>query len=267
MLTDVHTHLTDPRLAAMEGEVLARAAAAGLSAVISNGLNVADNAAVRALAARHPLVRPAYGLYPVDAVLPEMIAAGVEYKRDDGPVLPAEEAVAQVRALIDEAVAVGEIGLDGYWVPELLWGRQEEVLRQLLAVAVAADKPVILHTRKRERRMMEIVEEQRLTRVCWHCFGGKVKLAMKIAELEGQYFSIPANARRSESFTRLLEKLPRDKVLLETDAPYLGPVPGALNEPANIAGTADYAATLWGCSPGEAREQLAANTRALFGEL
>jgi TatD DNase family protein len=63
----------------------------------------------------------------------------------------------------------------------------------------------------------------------------------------------------------LLEKLPRDKVLLETDCPYLGPEKGALNEPANVAGTAALTARLWGAAPDAVEAQLAANFEALFG--
>ena len=68
------------------------------------------------------------------------------------------------------------------------------------------DKPIIVHTRKRERRCLEILTEMKVTRVDWHCFGGKVNLARSIAE-HGHMLSIPANARRSESFTRMLQTL------------------------------------------------------------
>lgn len=262
---DVHAHLTDRRLLAIEADVVARARAAGVTTILSNGLNPADNAAVAALAARHPdLVRPCFGLYPVDAVLPEMLAMGVEYHRDDEVVAPADEAVAWVREHVHEAAAVGEIGLDRYWVPDALWERQEDVFRQLVTVAMQADKPIICHSRKAERRMLEVLVELGATRVDWHCFGSKVSLGLQIAEA-GHWLSIPANARKSESFTALLRKLPRDKVLLETDCPYLGPEKGALNEPANVAGTAAYAAELWGCSLDEVHAQLAANFEALFG--
>ena len=71
-LFDVHAHLTDPRLAAIEVDVLQRAEEAGVTTIVSNGLNPTDNEAVAALAARSSLVKPAFGLYPVDAVLPEM---------------------------------------------------------------------------------------------------------------------------------------------------------------------------------------------------
>lgn len=260
---DVHAHLTHPKLAPREAEVLANARAAGLTTIIANGLNPHDNEAVRALAARDPLVKPAYGLYPVDAVLSEMEAMGLDYPREC-PAFTREEGVAWVRDHVEEAIAVGEIGLDGYWVPEPLWGLQEEAFRALVAIALEADKPIIIHTRKREPRALEILVEMKATRVNWHCFGGRVKLARRIAE-HGHWLSIPANARRNEAFTRMLETLPRDKVLLETDCPYLGPDRDADNEPANVSHTAAFAAELWGCSLDEVRARMEENFAALFG--
>lgn len=263
-LFDVHAHLTDRRLAAREAEVLANARAAGVTTIVSNGLNPTDNEAVAALAKRDPLVRPAFGLYPVDAVLPEMRAMGVEYEHRDIEAVPAEDAVRWVADHVDEAVAVGEIGLDRYWVPEALWARQEQVFRQLVRVAKEAGKPIIVHSRKAEQRMFEVLQEEGMDRVDWHCFGGKTKLGLQIGA-NRHWLSIPANARRSESFGKLLRELPRDRVLLETDCPYLGPEPGRENEPANVAVTVGYAAELWGCTVEQATAQLAENFEALFG--
>ena len=262
-LADVHAHLTHAKLAPLEAEVLAHAAACGVTTIVTNGLNPRDNEAVRALAARSAVVKPAFGLYPVDAVLAELRALGKDYPRE-GDVSTAEEGIAWVRAHVEEAVAVGEIGLDGYWVPEALWPRQEEVFRALVAIALEADRPMIVHTRKRERRAFEILREMGATRVDWHCFGGKVALARQIAE-HGHWLSIPANARRSESFTRMLETLPRNRILLETDCPYLGPDRTNPNEPATIRGTAEYAAELWSCSVAEVEAHLADNFARLFG--
>jgi TatD DNase family protein len=259
---DVHAHLTHPKLAPRQREVLDRARAAGVTSIVSNGLNPHDNEAVRQLAARDPIVRPAYGLYPVDAVLEEIEAMGVSYPRECPP-FTADEGVVWVRDHVDEALAVGEIGLDGYWVPEALWARQEEVFRRLVELAMEADKPIIIHTRKREARALEILTELGTRRVCWHCFGGRVKLARRIAD-HGHWLSIPANARRSEAFTRMLATLPRDKVLLETDCPYLGPERDVDNEPANVARTAEFAAELWSCSLGEVRARMEENFSALF---
>jgi TatD DNase family protein len=263
-LFDVHAHLTHPKLLPELDVLLARARAAGVTSIISNGLNPEDNEQVRALARRDALIKPAFGLYPVDAVLPEMRAAGVDYPREVEHEASAEEAIAWVRDHVDEAFAVGEIGLDGYWVPEAFWERQEQAFRALVSLAMEADKPIIIHTRKRERRAFEILQEMKMKRVDWHCFGGKVKLAREIAEA-GHFFSIPANARRSESFTRMLETLPRERLLLETDCPYLGPERERDNEPANVAHTLTYAAELWKLSPSEAETQLAENFASLFG--
>jgi TatD DNase family protein len=264
VLFDVHAHLTHPRLIADEDEILARAAAAGVTTIVSNGLNPADNQAVLDLADRAATVRPALGLYPVDAVLPEMIALGVDYERDGTEPVAGDDAVAWVRARVDAAFAIGEIGLDGYWVPEALWDEQERHFRALVRLAVSADKPMIVHTRKRERRALEILLEERATRVDWHCFGGKLSLARQIAAA-GHRLSIPANVRKSESFRRMVETLPRDQILLETDCPYLGPERGERNEPANVAGTASFIAEAWGEPLRIVQERLADNFLALFG--
>jgi len=262
---DVHAHLTHPRLRDQQDALLERAAAAGVTSIISNGLNPMDNQRVKELASRSSLVRPAFGFYPVDTVLPQMLEAGVEYPRDEEQLATAQEGIDWVAAHVDEAIAVGEIGLDGYWVPDAFWAEQERVFRALVQIALDADKPIIIHTRKRERRTLEILEEMGVTRVNWHCFGSKVKLARRIAAA-GHHLSIPANARKSESFTRMLETLPRERVLLETDCPYLAPVRGETNEPANVAGTAAYAAELWGCTLDEVQEQVASNYFDLFRE-
>jgi TatD DNase family protein len=262
-LFDVHAHLTHPGLLADIEGVVSRAIAAGLTSIVSNGLNPSDNAAVLELSRRYPIVKPALGLYPVDAVLADMNAAGESYpgQRD---VYPTHEAIAWLRDHVGQAFAVGEIGLDGYWVKEPFWPAQDAAFRTLVRIAMEAGKAIIIHTRKRERRTFELLGELGATRVNWHCFGGRLALAREIAA-RGHYLSIPANVRRSESFTRMLETLPRDRLLLETDSPYLGPEKDAPSEPAHVRGTAAFAAQLWKTSEEAAADQLASNFEALFG--
>lgn len=262
-LFDVHAHLTHPSLLENVDQVLERARAAGLSTIISNGLNPDDNAAVLALAQRSPLVRPALGLYPVDAVLEEMLAAGESYPGGRS-AWPTRVAVDWVRDHVSEAFAVGEIGLDGHWVPERFWPAQEAAFRELVQVAMDAGKAIIIHTRKRERRTLELLDELGTKRVNWHCFTSRLSLAREIAG-RGHYLSIPANVRRSQTFTGMLSTLPRDRLLLETDAPYLGPDKETHNEPANVKGTVEFAAELWGTTEEQAASQLAQNFEALFG--
>jgi len=265
-LFDVHAHLTDDRLLSDEAGVVARARAAGVTTIVTNGLNPSDNEKVRALASRVPEVKPAFGFYPVDTVLPEMRAMGIEYEHHGGtePVT-ADEAIDWLDANLDDAIALGEIGLDRYWVPEALWERQEEVFRRLVRLGMDHGKPIVMHSRKAERRCLEILKEEGAERVDWHCFGSKVKLGLQIAE-HGHWLSIPANVARVESFQRLVDKLPRDKVLLETDCPYLSPERGTLNEPANVARTVEVMAERWGIDEGAVVEQLETNFEALFGQ-
>jgi TatD DNase family protein len=263
-LFDVHAHLTHARLFSDVPAVIEKAQQAGLTTIISNGLNPADNARVLELSQRYEMVRPAFGLYPVDAVMAEMMELGVDYPRDEEQVWTAEEAVDWVREHVQDCFAVGEIGLDGYWVPEALWERQEWAFRELVQVAMDADKPIIIHSRKRERRAFEVLVEMGAERVNWHCYGSKVKRARRIAE-HGHYFSIPANVRRSQSFSRMVQTLPRDRLLLETDCPYLGPVPGERNEPMNVAGTLEFFAQCWQMSAEDVLEVLSANFERLFG--
>lgn len=261
-LFDVHAHLTHPDLQPDTADILSRARAVGISTIISNGLNPDDNRRTLALASESPLVKAAIGFYPVDTVLPDMRAAGVEYPRE-GDECSAEEGIDFVRQHAHEAFAIGEIGLDGYWVPEPFWPKQEAVFCELVEIALAADKPIIIHTRKRERRTLELLKDLGARRVNWHCFGSKVKLARQIADA-GHHLSIPANARRSESFTRMLQTLPKEQLLLETDCPYLGPEPGTRNEPANVSGTLDYAAELWQVDRQQALLQFEKNFETLF---
>lgn len=263
-LFDVHAHLTHDRFDSDCAEVIQRARRAGVTSIVCNGLNISDNAKVLALSQQYPEIRPALGLYPVDAVLPEMLAAGVDYPREDATINSAEETIEYLTGHAPQAFAIGEIGLDHYWVPEAFWRRQEDVFRALLTIAKDADLPVIIHTRKAEQRAFDILVEMQVSRVNWHCFSSKLKLARRIADA-GHFLSIPSNARRSETFTGMLRSLPRDRLLLETDCPYLARESGMRSEPAHVSGTAAYAAELWGSDEAATRAQFEANFVALFG--
>jgi len=262
-LFDVHAHLTSERFDEDRDQVIERARLAGVTTIISNGLNVHDNEKVRALAERQPLVKPAFGLYPVDAVLREMTELGVDYPRDDASPHSPEDTLDWIRRHATNAVAIGEIGLDHYWVPEALWQRQEQVFRSFVELAVELDLPIIIHTRKAERRTLEILLEMKAPRVNWHCYSSRLTLGRQIAEA-GHFLSIPANARKNETFSGLLRGARREQLLLETDCPYLAPEAGSRNEPANVAGTLAYAAELWQLPVEDAQRTFEQNFERLF---
>lgn len=263
MLHDVHAHLTHPDLLAQIDDIVGRAQAAGLRHIVSNGLNPDDNMAVLALAERFPnLIRPALGFYPVDTCLRAMRAQGVETPHQDRDIDP-DEGIAWLAQHAHKAFAIGEIGLDGYWVPEPFWPEQERIFMEAVQVAQNHNLPIIIHTRKRERRTFDLLSEAKISRVNWHCYSSKLKLARQIAEA-GHYLSIPANAHRAENFTRMLQKLPAENLLLETDCPYLAPTPGGQSEPAHTHDTAALAAKIWEMPIDKAHQIFADNFDRLF---
>lgn len=259
---DVHAHLTHPRVEKRIEELISRAREVGITTIISHGLNTDDNRAVWGLSRRFPEVKPAFGLYPVEAVREDLPDLSADYPRHTKEVR-AVDCVQWVRDHVDEAFAIGEIGLDGHWVPEALWEKQETAFRALISVALDARKPMVVHSRKREKRAMEIVRELGARKVLWHCFGGKLALAQEIADL-GYYLSIPSHVRRAENFVRMLKGLPRDRILFETDCPYLGANRDQDSEPADVVQTAAFAAEVWKVSMAEVQNRIAENFIGLF---
>lgn len=263
MYVDVHSHLTHKDFAHDRHEVIERAAAAGLRAIIVNGLEPESNRTILEMAALYPLIKPALGIYPIEAINDRVGELPFEVSRFD---VEAELKFIEEQALAGRVFAIGECGLDGYWVGDETFARQEEVFVRLIEIALKADLPLIIHTRKREERSMEILAHHGVKRVDFHCYGGKVKAALKAAEEQGWYFSIPANARKNEAFQKLLRDLPRELILTETDCPFLPPEKGTRNEPRHVVGTVAFLSELRGWSESEARDQIWANYARLFRE-
>lgn len=263
MYVDVHTHLTHDQFADDVEAAIARARDAGLGAIVVNGLEPHSNRTILAMAATHDIVRPALGIYPIDAVC-NQLAADFTF---DVPRFDVDAEVDHIRARAQagDIVAIGECGLDGYWLGEETFAEQERVFEALVDIAICNRLPVIIHTRKREVRAAEILRHLGARYVNFHCYGGKVKNALRWANEDGWWFSIPANARRNEAFTKMLRELPEERILTETDAPYLSPEPGVRNEPANVVGTVAYLAELrdWGVDA--ARQRVWDNYQTLMG--
>lgn len=265
MLTyvDVHAHLTHEAFADDRDEVVRRAADAGLEAVIVNGLEPTSNREVLDLADTYPHVQAACGIYPVDAIASRIDGSNWTYDFEPPRPFDVDAEIDWIDAHADRLVAVGECGLDQYWVTDQA-EEQERVLRRLCEVAQKHDKPVILHSRKAELRTFEILQELGVTKADFHCFGGKLKLARRIAEA-GYYLSIPPVVERAESFQQMARTLPLDRLLTETDCPYMGPDRDARNEPANVPRGIAAMATARGIPVEEMAIAVRDNCRRLFG--
>ncbi|MCA9553918.1 MAG: TatD family hydrolase [Myxococcales bacterium] len=259
---DVHAHLTHEAFDADRAQVALRAAEAGVEVVIVNGLEPVSNRQVLALCAEHPHLKPACGIYPVDAVAHKIDRATWSHPFDPPAPFDVDAEVSWIDAHADELVAIGECGLDQYWVKDQA-EEQERVFRALCKVAVKHDKPLIIHTRKAEARSLEILQEEGVVKADFHCYGGKLKLAERIAEA-GYYLSIPPVVVRAESFQRMAQKLPLERLLTETDCPYMGP-DRERNEPANVPLGVAAMAEARGIGAGEMAAAIRENCRRLFG--
>jgi len=257
-LIDSHCHLADEKFAADLDAVVARARAAGLErvCVILEGGNAGEEAQAQRLAALWPEVCAAIGVHPHQAH---------EFASDP------ERAAAVVReqfARMPMARAVGEIGLDYHYdfSPRDV---QHDVFRAQLRLARELDRPVVIHTREADEDTVAILKEEgegRLRGVL-HCFTGTPWLRDAGLAL-GFYVSAAGIVTfpKAGDLRETIRQVPLDRLLTETDSPFLAPVPhrGTRNEPAHVVRIVDALAELHGISAGEVGERTAANFHALF---
>ena len=251
-LVDSHCHLDFPELAGDAAGVVARARAAGVGHLLTIGTKITAFDGVRAMAERFDNVSCSVGIHPHEA--------GVE------PAMDVEKLTALAHH--PKVVAFGETGLDFYYEHSPR-ADQERSFRVHLAAARQNNLPVIVHTRDADPETAAILEEEMakgaFTGVI-HCFSSGPELAAKALEL-GFYISFSGivTFKKAEALREVAKTVPLDRILVETDSPYLAPMPhrGKTNEPAFVTHTAAVVAGLKGVS----RDELAAQTTANFFRL
>ena len=249
MLIDTHTHLCDPVFDTDRAEVLERAAAAGIGAVILVGEDLQDARRNIELAANYVMLKPAAGLYP--AVLDRA---------------QAQDLHVFIRNESKRLVAIGEVGLD-YWVVKEESDKelQREIFKGFIALSLEQDLPLNVHSRSAGRHAVSLLLECGASRVQMHAFDGKASAALPAVEA-GFYFSIPPSVVRSRQKQKLVKNLPLSCLLVETDSPVLGPTRDERNEPANIRISINAIAEIKGVSEVEIIEAITENTRRLYGD-
>jgi TatD DNase family protein len=250
---DSHAHLADPAFAGEVGGVVARARAAGARAIVCIGesIEAADRAAV--LAGSYPdFIWHTAGIHPHDAA---RFDAAVDLPR--------------IRErLAAGAVAVGECGLD-YHYDNSPRERQREAFTAQLELAAECRKPVVVHTREAVADTMGLLREAARGGVSGvlHCFTGPVELA-ELAVASGWYVSFSGVVTfKTWDGDALIRAMPIDRILVESDAPYLAPVPhrGRRNEPAYVALTLARVAAARGIDVDEMGRVTTRNAGTLFG--
>nr|WP_275888856.1 TatD family hydrolase [Desulfoprunum benzoelyticum] len=246
-LVDTHAHLASDSFAGDREEVLVRAADAGVSAILCVSETLAEAEEVLSLCEKHPLLKPAAGLYPEFAGLDA-----------------AEALVAFIRNYSAKLHAIGEVGLD-YWLAKEDEERevQREVLRRFIALGRELDLPLNIHSRSAGRHVIELLLENDARKIQLHAFDGKWSAAIPAVEA-GFFFSVPPSIIHSRQKQKLVKQLPLSCLLLESDSPVLGPVPRERNEPANIVHSLQAVSDIKNIPLAEVRETVLANTLRLY---
>ena len=253
-LVDTHAHIDGEDFDADREEMLARAEMSGVVAVVTFGDTMESSARAVALAASHDKVFAGVGVHPENAF----------------PLSQAEEERLAAWTKEKRVVAVGEIGLDYYWEKdEEKRALQRKMFARQLALARDLDMPVCIHDREAHGDLMTMLKtEGRKNRGVIHCFSGSWEMAKELLKL-GWYIGVdgPLTYKNAAKLPEIVEKMPADRLLVETDCPYLSPLPyrGKRNEPAYVRLTAQRAAQIRGESLAAFAAQTTKNARAIYG--
>lgn len=249
LYADVHAHLDLFSRDELEG-ILERSRAAGVKAIITSGINVYSNRAAIRLSGEHSMVKPALGLYPSESL-----------KLSDDEI---DAEIGFIRSNKESIAAIGEVGLDYHETAEAAGRlRQKRIFAMQVELAARIGKPLIVHSRKAEDDAVELLISQSANRVVMHCFMAKMKTVKRAVDA-GFYFSIPCIIKTSPNFRKLAEVVPLNRLLTETDAPFLSPVKGRKSEPSMVAETVRIIAKIKGITPEDASNIIFSNYQKLL---
>ena len=253
-MIDTHSHIYGPEFDDDRAEVLQRARLAGVDKVLLPNINEESIARMLQVAKEYPdMCYPMMGLHPEDV------------KEDWAQVLE------RMEMQLDGMIAVGEVGLDFYW-DTTFRKEQIEAFDRQICWAVERNLPLVIHMRKSEQEVLEVMERHKSDglRGVFHCFGGSKETASRMLKHEGFVLGIGGvvtfkNSRLAET----LRYVPLDRIVLETDAPYLAPVPyrGKRNEPSYVAHVARFLSDIYNVSEEEVNDVTNLAVKRVFGSL
>jgi len=252
MLFDSHAHYDDERFDEDRDILLQEMPEKGISCILNAASNLSSSRACIELAKKYSFIYAAVGVHPHD--LEEMT----------------EDSVNEIKKLAEEdkVVAIGEIGLDYYYEnsPRDL---QKYWFRRQLQLAKQIDLPVIIHDRDAHADCMQIVKEEDISKNggVFHCYSGSWEMARQLLEM-GLYISIagPVTYNKNVKTVEVVKNIPLDKLLIETDSPYLTPVPhrGKRNDSTYVRYVAEKIAEIKGISLEQVASQTMDNAKRLF---
>ena len=259
-LIDTHSHIFLEEFAADVDDVVSRAADAGVDTFVLPNITLSGLEDLLVLRERYPdRCYASIGLHPTEL--------SPEFRND----------LSAMKGILDEDArsgrglfhGIGEVGLDLYWEQDSV-REQTEAFECQIRWALEYDLPLMVHSRNAFPLLCDILDKYRDSglRGVFHCFSGGYEEACRLMEYEGFMFGIGGTVTYKKSLLPFsLPLIPRERVVVETDCPYLSPVPyrGSRNEPAYMVRTVEKIAGIWGCTSDEVAAVTTVNACNLFG--
>ena len=250
MYFDTHAHYDDKAFDSDRDEILKLLPSEGVSLVIDPGCDIASSRAAIALAEKYDYIYAAVGLHPEELESVTVDSLGELHNLAQHP----------------RCVAIGEIGLDYYW-DDTRKEEQKALLHAQLELALELDKPVIIHDREAHADSFDAVCAHKGVRGVFHCYSGSAEMAAELLK-RGWYlgFDGPITYKNARRAIEVLQICPLERILIETDSPYLSPVPmrGRRNDSRNLRYVTEKIAEVKGITPEEAAAASMKNGKTLF---
>lgn len=253
MIVDTHAHLYYEDILNSIDDILKRAEDAGIEKIIAPAVDYKTSIQLLELTAKYPMIYAALGIHPTDV-------NKYEYSE-----------LEKIEKLFDneKVVGVGETGLDYYWDTSYN-DKQKEFFRMHIEIAKTRELPVIIHTRNSIDDAIQVVKDNYSDKLKgqFHCFDGTTEQLDKVIELKTFYVSFTGNVTyKKYAFSETVAKVPMNRILSETDSPFLSPLPhrGKPNEPSYIVNTIKKVAEFKNVSEDEMKKSFRENVKTLFG--
>ena len=250
MLVDTHVHLNSKKYKDNLPQVISRAHEAGVELMIVVGFDHETNLRAIELAEKYPFIYATVGYHPTDA----------------RHVKPHDYEILSKQLKHEKVVGIGECGLDFYWDKEYV-DKQIEVFRKQIELSIEFDKPLVIHMRDASEATYNVLSEYKNLKGIMHCYSGSPEMAKEFLKL-GLHISLggPVTFLNGRVPKEVAKMVPIDKLLIETDAPYLSPHPfrGKTNEPARVKLVAEEIARLRDVSYTSIAKTTANNAYKLF---
>ena len=251
MLFDTHAHYDAEQFDPDRDQVLEALPSRGVSLVVDPGCDIPSSRAALALAEKYPFLYAAVGYHPESCA----------------PYRPEELDILRDMARHPKVVAIGEIGLDYYWEENPPKELQQQVFRRQIALAEELDLPVIVHDREAHADALAMVREFPRVRGVFHCFSGSAEMARELVKLGWMVsFTGVLTYKNARKALEAAEAVPLDRLMIETDSPYMAPVPhrGKRNDSGYLIHICEKLAEIKGISPEECARITLENGRRFF---